>query len=90
MSWNDGELKWEKSPDFYIYSVKNNNYKHASHNPTNYTYNDGEAIPTNDPLVFWFWKDSHNLGFVAKLTRFGHRQGTGYNAFTFTPHRWCK
>lgn len=84
MYWDDSQLKWFKSNDFYIYSVKNNNYKHASHNPNNYTYNGGEAIPTNNPLVFWFWKDGHNLGFVAELTRFSS-SGTGYNAFTFTP-----
>jgi hypothetical protein len=84
MYWNDGELKWQKSNDFYIYSVTNNNYKNASHNPNNYTYDGGKAIPTNDPLVFWFWKDGHNLGFVAELTRFSS-SGSSYNAFTFTP-----
>ena len=84
MYWDDSQLKWFKSNDFYIYSVKNNDYKNASHNPNNYTYDGGKAIPTNDPLVFWFWKDGHNLGFVAELTRFSS-SGTGYNAFTFTP-----
>lgn len=84
MYWIDDQLKWEKSNDFYIYSVQNNNYKDASHNPNNHTYNGGEAIPTNDPLVFWFWKDTHNLGFVAEITRFSS-QGSGYNAMNFTP-----
>tara|TARA_Y100001973_G_scaffold56325_1_gene83191 strand:- start:1839 stop:5891 length:4053 start_codon:yes stop_codon:yes gene_type:complete len=84
MKWNDDNSKWEKSNDFYIYSVQNNNYKHASHNPNNYTYNGGDAIPTTDPKIFWFWKDGHNLGFVGELVRFS-AAGDGLNSLKFTP-----
>ena len=82
--WNISTNKFEKSNDFYIYSVQNNVYKNASHNPTNYTYENGKSIPTTDPLVFWFWKDTHNLGFVAELVRFS-AAGTDLNSFKFTP-----
>ncbi len=84
MKWDDDKSKFEKSLDFYIYSVQNNNYKHASHNPDNYTYNGGDAIPTDDPKVFWFFKDSHNLGFVGELVRFS-AAGTDINSMKFTP-----
>ncbi len=82
--WDITTNSFKKSNDFYIYSVQNSIYKNASHNPINYTYDGGKAIPTTDPLFFWFWKDGHNLGFVGELVRFS-AAGDGLNSFKFTP-----
>ncbi len=86
MQWNDADSKFGKNTGTYVYSISTNlTYKDASHNPTNYTINGGDAIDMSDPKTFFIFTNATDA-FVGELVRYSAAGDKGQlNSMKLTP-----
>ena len=70
MQWNEADKQFLKNTGTYVYSISTNlSYKDASHNPSNYTINGGDAIDMSSPKNFFIFTNATDA-YVGELVRY--------------------